>query len=135
MSWRARREKDMAKAAQGPNLTPNPVDLQFVVSSNGSEPWGIGFSKGVVNMDVKAKVAKLQSPADNFTWILKWYAELKIWASLKIPGDRGFCTLEEFLQSDGVAALWNNASLDAGRLVDICEGLCRRRRNERGCGH
>ena len=53
------------------------------------------------------------SPADNFSWILKWYAELKIWASMKIPGDRGFCTLEDFLQSDGVAALWNNASLVA----------------------
>ena len=113
MAWRAKREKDMEKALHGPTMSHEPVHLQFVVSSNGSEPWGIGFSKGIVNMDVKAKVAKLQSPADNFTWILKWYAELNIWASFKIPGDRGYCSLEEFLQSDGVAALWNNASLVA----------------------
>ena len=57
----------MAKEAQGPDMTNGSVHLQFVVSSDGSQPWGIGFAKGVVNMDVKAKVAKLKSPADNFS--------------------------------------------------------------------
>ena len=89
------------------------MHLQFVVSGDGSEPWGIGFANGIVNSKTKAAVAKLRSAADNWTWILQWYSDLKIWASLKIPGDRGFCTLEDFLQTDDVLQLWNNASLVA----------------------
>ena len=58
-------------------------------------------------------MAKLRSAADGWTWILQWYSDLKIWASLKIPGDRGFCRLEDFLQTDDVLQLWNNASLVA----------------------
>ena len=113
MPWKESRAKNLAKQASGPALTEASVHLQFVVSGDGSEPWGIGFANGIVNSKTKAAVAKLRSAADNWTWILQWYSDLKIWASLKIPGDRGFCTLEDFLQTDDVLQLWNNASLVA----------------------
>ena len=113
MSWKQRREKDLAKAANGPSMTDGPVNLQFVVSSDGSEPWGIGFARSLVNSKTKAAVAKLRSPSDGFTWIFNWYKDLKIWASFKIPGDKGFCTLAELLESEDTLNLWNNKALVA----------------------
>ena len=61
----------MAKQANGPTMTSDPMHLQFVVSSDGPEPWGIGFAGGFVNIKTKAAIAKLRSPSDNFTWIFK----------------------------------------------------------------
>ena len=88
-------------------------NLQFVVSSDGSEPWGIGFANSLVNSKTKSAIAKLRSPADGFTWIFNWYADLKIWASFKIPGDKGFCTLSDLLESEDTMNLWNNKGLVA----------------------
>ena len=113
MSWKDRRAKTLAKEASGPQMSEGPVHLQFVVSSDGSEPWGIGFAKGIVNNKTKAAVAKLRSAADGFTWIFQWCSDLRIWASMKIPGDRGFCHLEDLLQTEDVPKLWNNTGLVA----------------------
>ena len=121
MSWKDRRAKSLAKEASGPALTDAPVHLQFVVSADGSEPWGIGFANGIVNNKTKAAVAKLRSAADGWTWILQWYSDLKIWASLQIPGDRGFCHLEEFLQRQRTCCS-SVEQFQSGRLMDFRQG-------------
>ena len=109
-SW----EKLRATASSGKDsitYTHEPVHLQFVISSNGAHPWGVGFRNGLVNLETKKQLKGCKSPADGFTYVFKWYQLKLTWAHIKLDGDQGYCTLEDFLQSEDLRQLWDDPAL------------------------
>ena len=91
--------------------TDEPVALQLVVSASGSHPWGVGFANGLVNLETKKQLKSCKSPADGFTYMFNWYQIKLLWAHIKLDGDTGYCTLEDFLESEDLRQLWDNQSL------------------------
>ena len=101
------------KKGESVETTTRPARLATVVSSLGREPWGTGFKGGLVNMETKKALKAIRSPEDNYTYVHQWYDRKKLWAHIKLDGDKGYCTLEQFLDVPETKELWNDQSLVA----------------------
>ena len=103
------------KKGDSVETTTRPVRLATVVSSTGREPWGTGFKQGLVNLETKKALKAIRSPDDNYTYVHQWYDRKKLWAHIKLDGEKiGYCTLEQFLDVPETKELWNDGSLVAG---------------------
>ena len=108
--WRSAMENNMAK--QQVEFTTMAVELTVV--SSAKQPFGLGFP-GKINARALDSVKKLKSPADGFTYMLKWLKKKNnaggFWAHLFSKSHAGFCTLEDVLASQGFIELWNSVDL------------------------
>ena len=43
--------------------------------------------------------------------MFKWYQLKLTWAHIKLGGDSGYCTLQDFLQSEDLRQLWDDEDL------------------------
>ena len=110
-SWEKLRAARTAGGKDSISYTHEPVHLQFVISANGTHPWGVGFANGLVNLETKKQLKSCKSPSDGFTFMFNWYQLKLLWAHIKLDGDIGHCTLEDFLESEDLRQLWDNEGL------------------------
>ena len=98
----ARREESSVK------YTDDACDIIIVASANG--PFGVAFKDNVVNQQLKNQLKRCRSPTDGWTYHLKWLNDM--WAHMQMVEDQGFCTLDEFLDSDSFKEIWNDDTMD-----------------------
>ena len=102
---------DGAREDKAMPVTSEPLDLYVVVSDKA--PMGLG-TKRFVNPTLLARIKKVQSPRDNYTFVFSWYKKGKMWAHLKSKTNPGYCTMRQLLADEDFLDMWNDESIISG---------------------